>query len=69
GFGARGYRCTDAETFRKAFAEALASEGPVWIECPIGRDLNVLPMIPAGGTIDDIIQEENASAMGKEIKK
>ncbi len=69
GFGARGYRCTNAESFRETFAEALTSQVPVWIECPIGRDLNVLPMIPAGGTIDDIIQEENASAMGKEIKK
>ena len=58
GFGAKGYRCTDGKSFRKAFTEALTSDVPVWIECPIGRDLNVLPMIPAGGTVDDIINGE-----------
>lgn len=49
GFGARGYRCTDIESFRQAFAEALRSDVPVWIECPIDRDLDVLPMVPAEG--------------------
>ena len=55
GFGAKGYRCTTLEEFRAAFAEAMKQTGPVWIECVIDREERVLPMIPAGGTVDDII--------------
>ena len=36
-------------------AEGFGAKCPVWIECVIDKDLRVLPMIPAGGTIDDII--------------
>jgi len=55
GFGAKGYRCSTPEQFRKAFAEALKANGPVWIECDIDREERVLPMIPAGGTLEDAI--------------
>ncbi len=55
GFGAKGYRCTTPDEFRKAFAEALTSDKPVWIECDIDREERVLPMIPAGGTLEDAI--------------
>ena len=55
GFGAKGFRCETIKEFESAFEEALKCNCPVWIECVIGKDLKVLPMIPAGGTIDDII--------------
>ena len=55
GFGAKGFRCETITEFENAFEEALKCKCPVWIECVIGKDLRVLPMIPAGGTIDDII--------------
>ena len=55
GFGAKGFRCETISEFENAFEEALKCKSPVWIECIIGKDLRVLPMIPAGGTIDDII--------------
>ena len=32
-------------------------KGPVWIDCHIGKDEKVLPMIPGGGDINDIIME------------
>ena len=54
-FGAQGRRCTNLEEFRQAFAWALEQRGPVWIECVIDKDEKVLPMIPAGGTLDDIM--------------
>ena len=38
-------------------AEALKSKGPVWIECVIDKDEKVLPMIPAGGSIEDMIMD------------
>ncbi len=57
GFGATGYRCTTPAQFHDAFAKALQSKTPVWIECVIGKDEKVLPMIPGGGSIADIIME------------
>ena len=57
GFGAKGYCCKTLDEFSAAFAEALKAEGPVWIECRIDKDEKVLPMIPAGGSIEDIILE------------
>ncbi len=34
--------------------EALAENGPVLINCHIDRDINVLPMVPAGASVEDI---------------
>lgn len=55
GFGATGFRCTNLDEFKAAFTKALELKGPVWIECVIDREEAVLPMIPAGGTVDDMI--------------
>ena len=57
GFGLKGYHCEDLAQFQAAFAEALKNEGPTWIECMIGKDEKVLPMIPGGGDIHDIMME------------
>ncbi|MDR3052536.1 MAG: biosynthetic-type acetolactate synthase large subunit [Coriobacteriales bacterium] len=57
GFGATGYRATNIAEFRTAFDAALRGEGPAWIECVIDRDERVLPMIPAGGTVHDMISD------------
>ncbi|WP_455500001.1 biosynthetic-type acetolactate synthase large subunit [Gemmiger sp.] len=57
GFGAKGYRAATPEEFKAAFADALKQKGPSWIDCRIGKDEKVLPMIPGGGTINDIIME------------
>ena len=57
GFGAKGYRCETPAEFKAAFADALTQKGPCWIDCRIGKDEKVLPMIPGGGDIADIIME------------
>ncbi len=57
GFGAKGYRCTTPEEFKAALDDAMKNDGPSWIECVIDREERVLPMIPAGGSADDIIYE------------
>ena len=57
GFGLKGYRCTNLPEFQTAFADALKQKGPTWIECIIDKDEKVLPMIPGGGDINDIIME------------
>ena len=55
GFGLKGYHCETLDEFRAAFAEALASKKPAWIECVIDKDEKVLPMIPAAGNVEDIM--------------
>ena len=37
------------------FAKALKEKGPVWIDCHIAKTEYVYPMIPGGGTIEDMI--------------
>ena len=54
-FGAKGYHAETIAEFKEAFAEALKENGPVWIECAIDKDERVLPMIPAGKTVNDIM--------------
>ena len=57
GFGLKGYHCENLAQFQQAFAQALQNDGPTWIECMIGKDEKVLPMIPGGGDINDIMME------------
>ena len=57
GFGAKGYRCETLAEFKAAFADAMKQKGPSWIDCRIGKDEKVLPMIPGGGDINDIMME------------
>ena len=56
-FGAKGYRATTPAEFKVAFTDAMKQQGPSWIDCRIGKDEKVLPMIPGGGDINDIIME------------
>ena len=62
GFGAKGYHCETPAEFEAAFKDALKNEGPSWIECVIEKDEKVLPMIPAGATIEDIIMADGKEA-------
>ncbi len=54
-FGAIGLRATNAEEFTAAFEQAIAANAPVVIDTYIDKDEFVLPMLPPGGSIDDII--------------
>ncbi len=54
-FGARGGRADTREAFDRCLEEAFSSEGPYVMDCHISNNQKVLPMIPAGKGIDDII--------------
>ncbi|MEG2322875.1 MAG: biosynthetic-type acetolactate synthase large subunit [Anaerovoracaceae bacterium] len=54
-FGAKGFRATTPKEFEDAFKKAQKESGPVWIDCVIAREEKVLPMIPSGGTVEDMI--------------
>ncbi|MBR0374796.1 MAG: biosynthetic-type acetolactate synthase large subunit [Mogibacterium sp.] len=55
GFNIKGYRAKTPEEFQEAIDKALADNCPVWIECVISQEERVLPMIPGGKTVDDMI--------------
>jgi acetolactate synthase-1/2/3 large subunit len=54
-FGGVGFRATTLDELRKALKDAYATGKPCIIEAVIDRDEKVLPMIPAGHSIDEII--------------
>lgn len=54
-FGAEGEAVTTPEALDGALTRAFAAEGPYIIDCKIDKDEFVLPMLPPGGSMDDII--------------
>ncbi len=56
-FGATGMRVTSIDEFESAFKKALEINGPVVIDTYVDKDEFVLPMLPPGGSIDDIITD------------
>ena len=56
-FGAKGLRITCEKEVDAALKEAFATPSPVVVDCQIGNDENVLPMIKPGQTYDTIMTE------------
>lgn len=54
-FGADGERAATPEELDKALEKAFSCNGPYVIDCRIDKDEFVLPMLPPGGSMDDII--------------
>jgi len=54
-FGADGEAVTTPEELDEALSRAFKTEGPYIIDCKIDKDEFVLPMLPPGGSMDDII--------------
>ncbi|MDD3693231.1 MAG: biosynthetic-type acetolactate synthase large subunit [Oscillospiraceae bacterium] len=56
-FGCTGMRISKVREVEPVVKAAFAAGGPVIVDCCISPDANVLPMIPPGGTVDEIIEE------------
>lgn len=56
-FGVPGFRLDKAEDIDEVFDKAMGLNGPAVIDCVISPDANVLPMIPPGKTVKDIVTE------------
>ncbi len=56
-FGVRSYKVTTEADFERALGEALSLSEPVLINALIDIDERVLPMVPAGRPIDELILE------------
>ncbi len=54
-FGADGIRVSSTCELDSALKTAFKCDGPIVIDCAIDRDEFVLPMLPPGGSMDDII--------------
>ena len=54
-FGATGIRATTLEELDQALTDAFKCDGPCVIDCILDKDEFVLPMLPPGGSMDDII--------------
>ena len=54
-FGADGEEVATPEELDAALGRAFNTEGPYIIDCKIDKDEFVLPMLPPGGCMDDII--------------
>ncbi|MCM8760492.1 MAG: biosynthetic-type acetolactate synthase large subunit, partial [Candidatus Omnitrophica bacterium] len=56
-YGAIGYRVNSTEEFDKAIPEALKEkEKPVLVDCRIPQEENVFPMVPAGASLDRMLE-------------
>ncbi|MBR0172605.1 MAG: biosynthetic-type acetolactate synthase large subunit [Lachnospiraceae bacterium] len=53
GMGCRAMRITKPEEVLTVLKQALSEKGPVVVECVIGEDDSVFPMVPAGASIAD----------------
>jgi acetolactate synthase-1/2/3 large subunit len=51
GFGGIGYRVTTKEEFDAALKDAIEKDVVAMIEVMVDRDENVMPMVPAGGSL------------------
>ncbi len=54
-FGADGEAVSTPEELDAALGRAFQSQGPYIVDCQIDKDEFVLPMLPPGGSMDDII--------------
>lgn len=61
-FGLKARRAATLEEFRAAFKEAMEYDGPYLIDALIDMDEFVLPMLPPGGSIEDIITSKEQEA-------
>ncbi len=57
--GAEGVRAESQEDFRNAFAAALKAYHPVVIDCQIGSDDKVWPMVAPGAPISEAFDEDD----------
>ncbi len=54
-YGAEGLRVNKQSQLAPALEQAIASSKPVMIDFVIEREENVLPMVPPGGTLNNML--------------
>lgn len=64
-YGVTGCRLTTKEELRSQLRDLILSDEPVVIDCQVTREENVLPMIPAGKSVADMIGLRGVLADGE----
>jgi len=59
-YGIKAERLTEESEIVPALKRALAEDGPYFIDCIIEREENVFPMVPPGGSLYEMILEEES---------
>jgi acetolactate synthase-1/2/3 large subunit len=54
-FGATGYTAAKPEDVEQVIKKGLATPGPVIMEFKIAREEKVLPMVPAGASLNEMV--------------
>jgi acetolactate synthase-1/2/3 large subunit len=55
-YGAVGLRATREDEVQSVIEQAMAvKDRPCMVDFRISRDENVMPMVPSGGTVDDML--------------
>jgi acetolactate synthase-1/2/3 large subunit len=62
-YSIRGITVTEKDQARPAIEEAMAHDGPVVIDFRVVQEENVYPMVPAGGSISDMIRRPAPAEM------
>ncbi len=57
-YGAEGHRASRFADLEEVLRLAFGSEGPAIIDIRVKREANVFPMIPAGGSVHDMMERE-----------
>ncbi len=57
-YGAEGYRAEKPEELEEVLRTAFSSDRPAVIDIRVSREANVFPMIPAGGSVHDMMERE-----------
>jgi len=55
-YGCEGMYMETAGDVERVLKAALSVDGPVVVDCRLSKDVNVLPMIPPGKTVDSMIE-------------
>jgi acetolactate synthase-1/2/3 large subunit len=67
-YGCTAYRATRTEEVDGVLRTALAhTDGPVFVECVVAKEDNVYPMIPAGQTVNEMIDTPDPAAGAREM--
>jgi len=66
GLGAKAWKVTTPEEFKKAIREAIKAKAPAVIECEIDSDDKVFPMVPAGKANIEVFDEQDLKRRQKQ---
>ncbi len=57
-YGAEGYRAEQPDELDDVLRAALSSDAPAVIDVRVKQEVNVYPMVPAGGSIHEMLEED-----------